>query len=78
MGGLVRADAAGPGSGRPYFFLSHARAPRHESESAGPDASPVGARVGFLDQGIALGTRWTDELSKNLARCQGFVPLSLP
>ncbi|MCH5672686.1 TIR-like protein FxsC [Streptomyces gilvus] len=39
---------------------------------------PVGARAGFLDQGMALGTRWTDELSENLARCQVFVPLYSP
>ncbi|MFE3853259.1 TIR-like protein FxsC [Streptomyces griseorubiginosus] len=39
---------------------------------------PKGARVGFLDQGIEVGTRWTDELSENLARCQVFVPLYSP
>ena len=39
---------------------------------------PVGARAGFLDQGMALGTRWTDELSENLARCHVFVPLYSP
>jgi len=39
---------------------------------------PQGARVGFLDQGIELGTRWTEELSENLARCQVFVPLYSP
>ncbi|MGW2518727.1 TIR-like protein FxsC [Streptomyces sp. NPDC001617] len=39
---------------------------------------PMGASAGFLDQGIALGTRWTDELSQNLARCQVFVPLYSP
>ncbi|MET7476460.1 TIR-like protein FxsC [Streptomyces sp. NPDC005648] len=39
---------------------------------------PMGARAGFLDQGIALGARWTDELSENLARCQVFVPLYSP
>jgi FxsC-like protein len=39
---------------------------------------PRGARAGFLDQGMAVGTRWTDELSENLARCKVFVPLYSP
>ncbi|MGW7263129.1 TIR-like protein FxsC [Streptomyces sp. NPDC054842] len=39
---------------------------------------PTGAKVGFLDQGMAVGTRWTDELSENLARCKVFVPLYSP
>ena len=38
----------------------------------------VGERAGFLDQEMVLGTRWTDKLSENLARCQVFVPLYSP
>ncbi|NEA62606.1 TIR-like protein FxsC [Streptomyces sp. SID12488] len=37
-----------------------------------------GAKAGFLDQGMAVGAKWTDELSENLARCQVFVPLYSP
>ncbi|MEU1039631.1 TIR-like protein FxsC [Streptomyces sp. NPDC005907] len=36
---------------------------------------PPGAKAGFLDQGMTVGTKWTDELAQNLARCQVFVPL---
>ncbi|MFD3843529.1 TIR-like protein FxsC [Streptomyces sp. NPDC058642] len=39
---------------------------------------PTGAKAGFLDQGMVVGTRWTDELSDNLARCKVFVPLYSP
>lgn len=39
---------------------------------------PPGTKPGFLDQGMAVGTRWTDELADNLARCKVFVPLYSP
>lgn len=39
---------------------------------------PPGTKAGFLDQGMAVGTRWTDELSENLARCKVLVPLYSP
>ncbi|MGW0839518.1 TIR-like protein FxsC [Streptomyces sp. NPDC002787] len=80
----------------PYFFLSYAHTPNHDSSGADPIVwvkklfdglcehimeltdLPKGAKVGFLDQGIQVGTRWTDELSVNLARCKVFVPLYSP
>lgn len=39
---------------------------------------PWGSQAGFLDQGMAVGTRWSDALSENLARCKVFVPLYSP
>ncbi|MER6424547.1 TIR-like protein FxsC [Streptomyces sp. NPDC001137] len=39
---------------------------------------PRGAKVGFMDQGMQVGTKWTDELSMNLALCKVFVPLYSP
>ncbi|MER6285172.1 FxsC protein [Streptomyces sviceus] len=51
----MRADAADPGSGRPHFFLSHARTPRHESEFAGPDA-PLSSPRYFISE--RYGREW--------------------
>jgi len=91
----VLADAGNARGGNPYFFLSYAHTPKHDSDTD-PNAwvkklydglcshivqmtsVPPGARVGFLDQGMTVGTKWTDELSQNLARCQVFVPLYSP
>ncbi|MDX2820341.1 TIR domain-containing protein [Streptomyces ipomoeae] len=39
---------------------------------------PWGSRAGFLDQSTAVGVRWRDELSENLAHCRVFVPLYSP
>ncbi|WP_406197550.1 TIR-like protein FxsC [Streptomyces europaeiscabiei] len=92
----MQGAGLGRGGSSPYFFLSHAHTPRHDSSGADPSVwvkklfdglcehimeltdLPMGTKVGFLDQGIQVGTRWTDELSANLARCKVFVPLYSP
>ncbi|MFD7706179.1 TIR-like protein FxsC [Streptomyces sp. NPDC059785] len=92
----MRVDSGRARGGNPYFFLSYAHTPKHDSGDTDPDAwvkklydglcqhilqmtdLPRGTKAGFLDQGMAVGTRWTDELSDNLARCKVFVPLYSP
>ncbi|MEU6799997.1 TIR-like protein FxsC [Streptomyces neyagawaensis] len=84
------------GGSSPYFFLSYAHTPSHDSSGGDPDVwvkklydglcehimgltdLPRGAKVGFLDEKMSVGTEWTDELSMNLARCKVFVPLYSP
>ncbi|GHH82770.1 hypothetical protein GCM10017771_07870 [Streptomyces capitiformicae] len=95
-GAYVQGAGLGRGGSSPYFFLSYAHTPNHDSGGADPNIwvrklydglcehimeltdLPRGAKVGFLDQGMAVGTKWTDELSVNLARCKVFVPLYSP
>ncbi|MFE7836240.1 TIR-like protein FxsC [Streptomyces sp. NPDC057474] len=92
----MQGASLGRGGSSPYFFLSHAHTPNHDSRGADPilwvkklfdelcrhimelTDLPKGAKVGFLDQGIQVGARGTDELSVSLARCKVFVPLYSP
>lgn len=85
------------GSGRvarPYFFLSYARTPRADHDSAvNPDLwvhklyEDLSYEVlqlisspdaGFMDREIRLGVKWSEELTSALATCQVFVPLYSP
>lgn len=87
MGG-ARAD------GRPYFFLSYARTPRPDSNSAADpnywvhklyeDLSYEVLQLirspvaGFMDREIRVGMKWSRELTTALATCRVFVPLYSP
>ena len=84
-------ERAGDG---PYFFLSYARTPRPDRNSAvDPNLwvhklyDDLSAEVmqlirspvaGFMDRGIRLGMQWSRELTTALATCRVFVPLYSP
>ncbi|SPF01809.1 TIR-like protein FxsC [Streptomyces sp. MA5143a] len=92
----MRGTGLTTSGGSPYFFLSYAHTPSHDSSGGDPSVwvkklydglcehirgltdLPRGAKVGFLDEKVSAGTKWTDELSMNLARCKVFVPLYSP
>jgi FxsC-like protein len=78
----------------PYFFLSYARTPRPDRNSAvDPNRwvhqlyEDLSAEVlqlikspvaGFMDREIRLGMQWSEELTAALATCRVFVPLYSP
>jgi FxsC-like protein len=83
-----------PAETSPVFFLSYARTPRYDRDSAiDPDVwvhklyDDLSFEVlqftrspiaGFMDREVRLGMRWSEELSTALATCQVFVPLYSP